>query len=99
MNKMKFRNSKFYSEKALLKSESFTLLKELFKINALFWTIYQIILKMYHGFNKKAAQMISTLIYVPWASSQHIRINSEGSRDTEDYSNGWGKFSIAIRMN
>ncbi len=39
---------------------------------------------MYHGFNKKAAQMISTLIYVPWASSQHI---FEGSRDTEDYSN------------
>ncbi len=34
-----------------------------------------------------AAQLISTLINVSWAANQHIRMISEGSCDTEDWSN------------
>ncbi len=46
---------------------------------------------MYHGFHKKykAAQLFSTLIIirnVSWAANQHIRIISEGSCDTENWS-------------
>ncbi len=31
-----------------------------------------------------------------WAPNQHIKINSKGSRDTEDWSNDCWKFSFAI---
>ncbi len=33
---------------------------------------------------------------VTWAPNQHIRMISEGSCDTEDWSNGCWKFSFAI---
>ncbi len=47
---------------------------------------------MYKAFRKKyyAAQLFSTLIIirnVSWAPNQHIRMISEGSCDTEDWSN------------
>ncbi len=39
----------------------------------------------------------STLIRnVLWAANQHIRMISEGSRDTEDWSNDCWKFSLVI---
>ncbi len=51
--------------------------------------------KMYYSFHKKyeAAQLFSTLIInrnVSWALNQHIRLISEGSCDTEDWSNDAG---------
>jgi len=46
---------------------------------------------VYHGFHKniKHQKLFSTLIItgVSWAPNQHIRIISEGSCDTEDWSN------------
>ncbi len=47
---------------------------------------------MYHGFHKNIMQHIcfSTLvilIHVSWAPTQHIRMISEGSCDTKDWSN------------
>jgi len=35
-------------------------------------------------------------IIVSWAPNEHIRMLSEGSCDTEDYSNGCWKFNIAV---
>ncbi len=47
---------------------------------------------MFHNFHKKyeAAELFSTLIIIrniSWAVNQYIRIISEGSCDTEDWSN------------
>ncbi len=54
--------------------------------------IHQRILKnkTYHGTSKyEAAQLFSTLIIrnISWAANLHIRMISEGSCDTEDWSN------------
>jgi len=41
--------------------------------------------KKYHGFHKKKTLII--IINVSWAANQHIQMISEGSHDTEDWSN------------
>ncbi len=47
---------------------------------------------MYHDFHKNMKQhnrfqIISKILYVSWASNQHMRMISEGSCDTKDWSN------------
>ena len=47
-------------------------------------------LSIHQGILKKSTQLFSTLIIiinVSWAADQHIRMISEGSCDTEDWSN------------
>ncbi len=60
----------------------------------IFWTFYlpknpeNCIKKFLQKY--EAAQLFSTLILmsnIPWAANQHIRMISEGSCDTEDWSN------------
>ncbi len=69
----------------------------------LFIWIHQTFLKnMYPVFHKTvfSSTTISTLIIirnVSWAANQHIRMISEGSCDTEDWSNDCWKFSFVIR--
>ncbi len=40
---------------------------------------------MYHAFHKNI-EHFQHIIKVSWAANQHIRMISEGSRDTEDWS-------------
>ncbi len=62
--------------------------------NAVFFLNFpfiKILIKNLSQFSQKceAAQLFSTLmiINVFWATIQHVRMISEGSRDTEDWSN------------
>ncbi len=59
---------------------------------------------MHHGFHKKyeAAQLFSTwiiIIHVSWASNQHIRMISEESCDTEDWSNDAENSALITEIN
>ncbi len=62
--------------------------------------------KLYILFKSRFPQILNwtcvfnmNINYVSWAQNQHIRMISEGSRDTEDWSNGWWKLSFAIALN
>ncbi len=55
-----------------------------------FWTLYSTNPEKCKSLHKdKASQLFSALIIisVSWAANQHIRMISEGSCDTEDWSN------------
>ncbi len=64
--------------------------------NAVFLKLNHILHKQY-----EAAQLFSTLIMisVSWASKQHIRMISEGSCDTEDWSNEAENSALITGMN
>ncbi len=53
-------------------------------------------------YNDYVAQLFSTLVIirnVSWAANQHIRVISEGSRDTEDWSYDAEKLALIIFHN
>ncbi len=58
----------------------------------LFWTFYSAKVLEKYIFNT----ITLIIINVSWAPNQHIRMISEGSCDTEDWSNDCWKFSFAI---
>jgi len=81
----------FVSEIKLWKLNIYILVETIFS-TVLFNFIHQRILTKLSRFPQKyeAAQLFSTLIIiinVSWASNHHIRVISEGSCDTEDWSN------------
>ncbi len=49
--------------------------------------------KMYHGFHKNMKKHFS------WAANQHIRMISEGSCDTEDWSNDAENSALITEIN
>ncbi len=57
---------------------------------------------MYHSFHKNIGQLFSTLIIirnVSWAANQHIIMISEGSCDTEDWSNDAENTALITEIN
>ncbi len=61
-----------------------------------FWTFYP---KKYYVFHKNMKQHINNNNHVSWAANQHIRMISEGSCDTEGWSNDAENSALIKRIN
>jgi len=72
-----------------------------FKCCSFKFSIHQRILKVQFPQKYVAVQLFSTLIvirHVSWAANPHIRMISEGSYDTEDWSNNGKKAAYILKI-